>query len=486
MIHETTSCDSRIPRVLLTETNEQLTEALERWLRRRGYEVVHISSSKKALSRITREQFDLVLLDLGAPRREGWAALERLKGRQSVCAVVVLSDDDDAENAVRAMRMGAVGYVATSSSMDRILSRLDKTLNTATLRRSIHASVRDHSRPVIRSASMHRIYQLAARVARSPSAPVLILGESGAGKEVLATYIHSRSPRASQPFVRVNMAALPATTLEAELFGATRGAFTGARVDRPGLVASAGGGTLLLDELCEFDISLQAKLLRLVEQHSFFPVGSDRERHVDVRLLAATNVDPEVAMREGRLRPDLYYRLSTVTLRLPPLRERPEDIIPLARSFIKEQARLLSQPEPVLSPETEAVMLAYSWPGNIRQLRNAIERAMLVNDEAVVHPTDLGLHGDSTRCSPAAMPRFDVPDSELNLEKARKRTIEAVERECIHRALDEAEGAVTRAARILGISRSTLWTKLRRYGIDPSEAPSGEYDARPGDDDFRP
>jgi len=479
-MHESLVSHDRIPRVLLAEDDEETADAVAHWLRRSGYEVFHVTDGRRAVERLHDERFDLLLLDLTLPRLDGWGVLERLRELRSAPPVVVLAHEDEAESAVRAMRLGALSYVAKPSSIERLIGRLGRALDTATLRRSIHGKLASEAEPMVLSPAMQHVQRLAARVAKSPHTPVLILGESGSGKEVLASFIHARSPRAAQPFVRVNLAALPPTTIEAELFGATRGAFTGSYADRPGLVASAGGGTLLLDELCEFDIALQAKLLRLVEQRSFFPVGSDRERHVDVRLLAATNVEPDEAMRDGRLRPDLYYRLSAMTLRLPPLRERREDIVPLARVFLGQQAQELGRSGLTLSREAERVLLRHAWPGNVRQLRNAIERAALLCDGAVVGPDDLALEAEPT-ASP--LPAAPEPARErlatvLNLEQARQRTVEAVERACIRQALESGAGSTTRAARLLGISRSTLWAKLRRYGMEPSEA-SGDVPLLP-------
>jgi two-component system response regulator FlrC len=331
---------------------------------------------------------------------------------------------------------------------------------------------------------MRRALDLADRVAASPASSALILGESGVGKEIIAARIHEMSDRHRAPFVRVNLAAIPDSMVEADLFGSVRGAFTDSKRDRPGHFTSASGGTILLDELCEFGVALQPKLLRVLEERAFFPVGSDRERSINVRVLAATNRDPQQAVASGLLRADLYYRLSTVTIEIPPLRERREDILPLANRFLEQLSAEFARPRARLTPRAEQVLLAHGWPGNVRELRNAIERALMLSDgDAIDHrlvmpapavsaqpPSSVSRAAAAVAREPEA-PRSEAPRSDGStlaahtLAEVKQQAHEVLEREHIARALEQAGGSRTRAAQLLGMSRTTLWEKAKRYGL---------------------
>ncbi|MGH7434262.1 MAG: sigma-54 interaction domain-containing protein, partial [Polyangiaceae bacterium] len=295
---------------------------------------------------------------------------------------------------------------------------------------------------------------LAARVASTPASSALLIGESGVGKEVIASYIHHMSERRNGPFVRVNLAAIPENMVEAELFGSLRGAFTDSKRDRAGHFASADGGTLLLDEVCEFKTELQPKLLRALEERSFFPVGSDRERRMNVRVLAATNRNPTEMIGRGLLREDLYYRLSTIVVRIPPLRERRDDILPLANHFLERFRGELGRPKATFSASALAALPEYDWPGNVRELRNVVERAMIICDTGEIGRSELGLPQQTKK--PEGAPT----------NGAETLTLEEVERRHVVQVLERAGGSKTRAATLLGVSRSTLWEKLKRYGID--------------------
>jgi transcriptional regulator with PAS, ATPase and Fis domain len=294
-------------------------------------------------------------------------------------------------------------------------------------------------------------------VAATPASSALLIGESGVGKEVVASYIHETSERRNGPFVRVNLAAMPESMVEAELFGSVRGAFTDAKRDRAGHFASAEGGTLLLDEICEFKPELQPKLLRALEERRFFPVGSDRERRMNVRVLAATNRDPTEMIARGILRGDLYYRLSTVVVRIPPLRERRDDVLPLSTHFLARFRVELGRPGVALSQAAEAALLAYPWPGNVRELRNVIERALIISDSDTIGRAELGLPlGVEDEPSDGAA---ESPGSEKPMR------LEDVEKRHILRVLEQT-GSKTQAAAVLGVSRSTLWEKMKRYRIE--------------------
>lgn len=355
---------------------------------------------------------------------------------------------------------------------------------------------------VIRSEGMKRVFDLAEKVARTPSSSALILGESGVGKEVVAAHVHQLSSRASGPFVRVNLSAIPDTMLEGELFGSVRGSYTGSSRDRAGHFASADGGTLLLDEIGEFKVEHQAKLLRVLEQRRFFPIGSDRERKVDVRVIAATNRDPAQLIAEGLLREDLYYRLGTVVIRVPPLRERSEEILPLARHFLAHFCRDFRRAPATLTEDAERALMAHAWPGNVREIRNVVERAVMTTDREHIAARDLELGpretvgprvtrteragGNTPRPMPAVVTPSEIPasakrsssfyamsdDDSLRLDTARQKAIDEFERAHIAKVLELASGSRTKAAALLGISRSTLWEKLKKYGM--AEKTSGE------------
>ena len=292
------------------------------------------------------------------------------------------------------MKKGAADYLEKPLDPDDLAMRLERALQEAAAHRKLalyEEKDRRETTAVLASESLRSVFDLADRVAATPSSSALILGESGVGKEVLAAHIHAVSSRARGPFVRVNLAALPESMVEAELFGSVRGAFTDSKRNRAGHFASAEGGTLLLDELCEFKPELQAKLLRALEERRFFPVGSDRERQMNVRVLAATNRDPQTAITSGALRADLYYRLSAVVLRVPPLRERPDDILPLAEHFLRRFAAEFARPRVRFTAFAKESLAEHSWPGNARELRNAVERAVMLSDADEIGPEYLDI-----------------------------------------------------------------------------------------------
>jgi len=312
------------------------------------------------------------------------------------------------------------------------------------------------------SRGMRRALALADRVARSPRASALIVGETGVGKEIIAQRIHDASVRRDAPFVRVNVAALPSTMVEAELFGSVQGAFTDSRGDRRGLLASADGGTMLLDELTELAPELQPKLLRVLEDGSYRPIGGDDERRCDVRFIAATNRDPEEAVSSGKLRADLFYRLSTVVILVPPLRKRDEDLVGLAELFLARFAEEMERPPLCLSPDAVMALYSNDWPGNVRELRNVIERAVIISDDDVITAEDLTASSAPARFH-STLPPPD--DGTLSLEEAKQDALERVEQRQIRIALAATGGNKTEAASLLGISRTTLWEKLKIYGI---------------------
>ncbi|MEM1413969.1 MAG: sigma-54 dependent transcriptional regulator [Myxococcota bacterium] len=477
--------DSDGSRVLVVDDDELVGRSIARALERRGYDTDLALDGEDALLAIDRERFELVLLDLNLPGLSGFDLLRRLRRDPFAPAVVVVSARDDLQSGVLAMRLGATDYVEKPVGLAELGERVDAALDTATLRRRVGQGTDDDQAILCESPAFRHVLMLAERVAQSPRASALLLGESGVGKEVVASFIHRRSARAPRPFVRVNVAALPDTMVEAELFGSVRGAYTGARRDRKGHFASADGGTLLLDEFCELGTHLQPKLLRAIEEQRFHPVGSDRVRDVDVRILAATNREPRDAIASGELRPDLFYRMSTVVLRIPPLRERREDVVPLARHFLLRFCAELGRSPLRLDGALERTLLGHRWPGNVRELRNAMERAALLADADAQALTSLDLDAltppvPARERTPKAPPESGeylalsrvLRDLELfsdegpmRLDDAKKQVLAAVERSHIEKVLELTSGNATKAAELLGVSRTTLWSKVKRYGI---------------------
>ena len=442
--------------VLVVDDDPMVISALKFFVETRGYRYTSASSVAEARVALSTQPVDLVLLDLYLPDGDGLAVLDHVAELEPRPVVLAMTARAEIHGAVAAVRRGAADYLPKPLDLDDLGARVDRALEHASMRRRLtvlEEEKKQRTSTVAQSPAMKEVLSLAARVAATPASSALLIGESGVGKEVVASYIHEMSERRSGPFVRVNLAAIPENMVEAELFGSLRGAFTDAKRDRAGHFASADGGTLLLDEVCEFKPELQPKLLRALEERSFFPVGSDRERRMNVRVLAATNRDPKDMIARGLLREDLYYRLSTIVVRIPPLRERRDDILPLANHFLERFRAELGRPKATFTSSAVAGLPEYDWPGNVRELRNVIERAMIVSESDAIGRTDLGL-------SPTVKEGVGPADDEAAL------TLEMMERRHIARVLERAAGSKTRAATMLGVSRSTLWEKLKRYGID--------------------
>jgi DNA-binding NtrC family response regulator len=446
--------------VCVADDDIVLAETMGRSLRRAGFRVEVVNTGKSVIEQLDQSYFDALVLDLNMPDTDGWGVMAHVAGLSEPPVIIVVSGAPRETTAAMAIRRGAVDFLEKPFHLEDLTERLDLALGTAALRkRLVAAEIRlPHDNMVAESAAMQKVLKLADRVAAPPASSALIVGETGTGKEMVATRIHSRSQRADGPFVRVNLAAIPDTMIEAELFGSVRGAFTDSQRDRNGLLASADHGTILLDELCEFRPDLQPKLLRVLEERRFFPVGSDRERRVDVRVLAATNRDPAQAMAAGLLREDLFYRIGTVVIEVPPLRARREDVVRLAEQCAARFCQEFGRPQMSLDKSAQDALLGHSWPGNVRELRNVVERAVMMAEGDVLDADGLGLTG----------PRSDVlilSDLPLKLDDARAIAVERVERSHIERVLGSVEGNQTKAAEILGISRSTLWEKMKKYEI---------------------
>ncbi len=438
--------------------------AMCRWYRAalepEGYEVQTAETGTEGLRLVASWHPDLVVTDLLLPDLDGIELLRRVKATASATEVVVATGHGSVARAVEAMRAGAFSFVekpvtpeALGAALDRAFERRDLRVENERLRRQIRQR---HGGPIIgKSKVMDDLLDLVESVAAS-DANILIQGENGTGKELIANEIHARSKRAAGPFIKINCAAIPKELIESELFGHRRGAFTGAVADRVGLFEMAEGGSLLLDEIGEMPPYLQTKLLRVLEEREYRPVGSDRLVKVDFRLISATNADIETALREGRLREDLYFRINTISLRVPPLRERPEDIPLLCEHFIEKYRTRHQRSVRGLAPEVYHVLLRHRWPGNVRELENAIERGVLVAKGPDITTADLP---DSFRDAAAPPVNVAIP---LN------RTLAEIEKMAIVQTLERTNWNKQEAAQILGLYRPTLYSKMKKHAIEDS------------------
>ncbi len=437
-----------MPTVLIVDDDAALRDGLTETLADLGHRAEQAADGAAALARVARGGIDAVLLDLRMPGLDGLEVLRRLRARPDAPAVAVLTAVPTAANTIEAMRLGAVDHLTKPIGRDDLAALLGRMLPAAAATPPAAAA---EGEDIVGSSAAMRSVQKAIGMLADSDATVLLTGETGTGKEVVARAIHLHGRRAARPFVAVNCAAIPGELLESQLFGHVRGAFTGAVADRAGSFREADRGTLFLDEIGDMDLALQAKLLRVVQERVVTPLGG-RPVAVDVRILAATHRALERAVREGRFREDLYWRLGVVPLALPPLRERLGDIVPLAEHFLALAAGGGAAKR--LSADAAARLLAHAWPGKVRELRNAMERVAVLARRPVIGAGDL----DFLHAPPDAPPDWldgDLPGAIARLEAA-----------MIRRALAAAQGNRTEAARRLGIHRQLLYEKLRRYGIE--------------------
>jgi DNA-binding NtrC family response regulator len=455
--------------VLVVEDDEAMRDLLCEELSDAGYQVRSAAGGRAGVDRVKAERVDLVITDLRMPDLDGFDLIRDLKARPDCPHIVMITAFGSIETAIKAVKLGAYDYITKPFEIEELMLVVDKALGERDLRRQVarlQAEVEKKYRfdnIVAESAAMQEVLSLVTRIASS-NASVMITGESGTGKELIARAIHYNSGRSEMPFVAVNLAAVPETLIESELFGHVKGAFTDARSDRVGLFAEADGGTIFLDEIGELAASLQAKLLRVLQEHEVRPLGATGNQPVDVRVVAATNRDLEEMMNEGGFREDLYYRLNVIQVDLPPLRRRPDDILPLVDHFLAA-AGARSQParDYRLAPEAQRTLLAYPWPGNVRELENVIERGLALCDGDVIDDDDLPNHVRERRTSDF-----------LAAAVARKMTLAELEREYIERVLEDEGGNKTRAAQRLGLDRKTLYRKLEEYTRADAEEPAGE------------
>ncbi|MBI1948299.1 MAG: sigma-54-dependent Fis family transcriptional regulator [Deltaproteobacteria bacterium] len=474
-------------RVLIADDEASLRKVLASSLRKEGYEVVSVKNGDEAMEVLeasespdTGEPFHLVITDLRMPGMDGMALLQRINRRFRDVPVVVLTAHGTVDLAVQALKQGAFDFITKPYERDELLNVVKKALEHRA--RDVEEPQGDDERTLVgTSERMRKVDEIIAKVADSPST-VLITGESGTGKELVALALHRKSSRHDKPFIRINAAAIPQTLIEAELFGHEKGAFTGAVSAKPGRFELAHGGTLFLDEIGELPVDMQVKLLRVLQESTFERVGGIKTLQVDVRLIAATNRDLRKAIEQGQFREDLFWRLNVVPIELPPLRERTEDVPVLVEAFIKKLNRRLNRSVERFTPEAMAVLQSYSWPGNIRELENIVERTLLFADKSVIDAADLPpdlparIGGLAPR---AAVVAAAEPAGEGSMKDIVKQRMAELEKDLIQRALDDTQGNVTHAARKLKISRKSLQIKMKELGLredskQPEEPPAKE------------
>lgn len=450
--------------IVVIDDDRTIQTTLTAVLSRHGYAVVISPNAAQSRRKLAEARADLVMLDLGLPDADGLDLLREIKAAHPQLPVIVLTAHDSLANAIESIKLGAYHFLAKPYAVEELLALCTRALEqqallaeTANLRQETERltrklrEVEEQLAPVVISLRARKIEQLVARIAPS-EANVLFTGESGVGKEVFAGELHRLSTRAAGPMVKLNCGAFPANMIEAELFGYVRGAFTGAVAAFPGMLAEAHGGTLFLDEITEMPSELQTRFLRVLQERQYRPLGSTRNLPANFRLVAACNRAPAQAVREGRLRQDLYFRLKTFEIEIPPLRERREDIPKLADTFLNAFSKQLGKPVPRLEAGTLELLRQYPWPGNVRELQNAIEHALVLCDGTTVLPQHLPRE--------IQMPGLVAPIADTGGQ-----TLESVERETLIDALRRSGGNKKRAAELLGIHRPTLYAKMKRFGI---------------------
>jgi two-component system response regulator PilR (NtrC family) len=473
-----------VERILVVDDDQSLREFLTITLSREGYDVVPAASGGEALRILGETPVDLALVDLKMPGMDGLETLRRLKEVSDGVSVVIVTAFATTETAIQALKEGAYDYLIKPFKVDELKLVVRKALEERRLRgENLRLRQEVELRYTLgsmvgKSAKVQELFATISRAAES-RATILLTGESGTGKTLLAKTVHFNSSRKDGPFVAVNCAAIPPELMESELFGHVRGAFTGAIANKQGLFETADGGTLLLDEISEMSTHLQAKLLRVLEDREVRPVGGTKAVKVDVRIIAATNRDLVEAMKRGAFREDLFYRLNVISVALPALRERREDIPLLATHFLEKFAQLAGSPPRILAPEALACLEAYAWPGNVRELENVIERAMTLESGPVIRLESLPatMHG-----SPAPEPyHVEFPPEGLDLD----RLMERIERDLLRRALERTDGVQSRAAQLLGTGFRSFRYRLQKYGMVergemPLEAGAGDNSRQSG------
>lgn len=456
--------------ILVIDDEDSIRKSLLGALKDEGFSVRLAQSGHHGLESLREDKVDIVLLDIWMPEMDGLETLKKIKQEWPDQTVIMMSGHGTIETAVRSTKLGAFDFIEKPLSLEKLLVILQNAASVLDLARenqALRKQIQKNKMLVGQSEAMKLIQDLIQRVAPTTGS-VLITGENGTGKELVAHSIHALSPRYNKPFIEVNCAAIPEELIESELFGHEKGAFTGATQLRRGKFDLAHGGTLFLDEIGDMSLKTQAKILRILQDRKFERVGGTQTISVDVRIIAATNKDPKLEIQKGQFREDLYYRLNVIPFQILPLRERKEDISLLAAHFLKEAASIHDKKERELTPEALAVLNAYSWPGNVRELKNLMERVMILTAESEqgqnITAAQLLLHLKDE----AAQLSMDIPNPTKNLRDARQE----FEKEFILKTLKEQDWNVSRTASVLGVERSHLHRKIRSYGIDTKEVES--------------
>src|SRR4051794_1699468 len=455
-------------RVLIIDDERPVLMTLDALLKRHGYQVDAAATASQGLKLLKANSPSLILLDLQLPDAHGLEMLDRIKAELPKVQVIILTAHDSLHNAIESIKRGAYHFISKPYAPEELLSLVEKALEKQFLLREAQ-KLREKTEqlekrleiaearpaPVFKSKPMQEIDELINAMAPS-DANALIVGESGVGKEVIANAIHARSRRAGKPMVKLNCAAFPQTMIEGELFGYVKGAFTGAMQDFPGMIAAADSGTLFLDEISDMPAELQTRFLRVLQEREYRPLGSTQTMKADFRAIASSNRPIPQALAENRLRSDLYYRLNTFQIEVPPLRKRKQDIPPLIAAFVKQFAQQLGKPEPDISPEAFQKLLDYSWPGNVRELQNAMEYAVVLARKDKISVKELPAEVQL----PAALQQ-----AERNTNGG-VQNLDDMERNAILQALAQCHGNKKKAAQVLGIQRPTLYNKMKRYAIE--------------------
>lgn len=446
-------------KILVIDDEDSMCSFMEIMLAKEGYQVDTVTSGKEGVALLKEKNYDLVIADLNMPQMSGIDVLREIRSFKQEQDLIVMTAYASVDTAIEAMKRGAVDYITKPFKVDEIKLIIEKSINRKrlitendTLKKQLQGD-NSFDNFIGASETVARLKKLAMRIASSDST-VLIRGESGTGKDLIAKAIHYHSPRCAGPFVTINCAALPETLLESELFGHKKGAFTGAIKDKEGLFKVADGGTFFLDEVGNTSTAIQVKLLRVMEDKKITPVGDTKPIEVDVRLIAATNSDLDEEVKMGRFRADLFYRLNVIPIHIPPLRERKEDIELLVRHFITKYCQKLNIPLKQIPSEAMNLLARYHWPGNVRELENTIERAVLLNRTDALDVSDF----------PEKL-RQPQPVSLVNEAEPITPTLESMEKAYIHYIMSQTEGKKAPAAKILGIDASTLYRKIQRYNM---------------------
>lgn len=442
-------------RILLVEDEERLRHVTGLHLKTSGFEVDHAASAEEAMHRASAA--DVIVTDLKLPGMSGLELLETLRRQNSMTPVIVVTAYGSVENAVEAMKAGAVDYLPKPYSLDHLTTVVQKALEVRALRdenRKLKEELGrryDLDNIIGRSPAMQEVFSTVLRVAPT-RATVLLAGESGVGKDLIARAIHFHSPRKDKPFVKINCTALPENLMESELFGYEKGAFTGAQASKPGKFEHADSGTVFLDEIGDVPPAIQVKLLRVLQEREIERLGSNKTRQIDVRVLAATNADLRQALENGTFREDLYYRLNVLPLNIPPLRDRKEDIEYLAEHFAAKVCREMGLGQCTFTEAAVAKLLAYSWPGNVRELENVVERSIVLRAGGVLDASDIRLDASPRKGTETFLPQG--------------MSLDDYEKSIIREAIRRADGNKSQAARLLGITRNALRYRLSQMGME--------------------